>query len=1341
MKRLLFLVVLCFCISTTAIFGQLVINEGSNRNGAVLIDEDGDYEDWIEIYNNGLETDLYGYGISDDATLPLKWTLPNQTISANGFALLFASGKDRKPLLTYNHWEQPISDTATWKYIIPSAATPSTWIQPAFDDAAWLSGNASVGYGDGDDATVVPDLTRSVYLRYHFNVADVTLIEEGLLSMDFDDGFIAYLNGHVIAMYGFAAASPAYNAFSDSDHEAAMYGGGVPEHFNISADSINAWLMTGGNVLAVEVHNVSAGSSDLTARPFLSLAVTAPDIIWTDVLPAWFPIGGGTSFLHTNFTIAPSGEMIYLSDPAGLIIDSLFVGVADADQSNGRITDGAADMQIFTTPTPNASNGGTSYPGYTLGDVTFTLDAGFYSGSQTIGITHPAGTIARYTLNGEIPTSTSPIYLVPITIDTNTVFRVRLFDLLGELLPGRTFTNTYFIDENITTAVISISTNEDNLYGANGIFDNWWTDWKKLCYVEYFDTLGINQFEQQCGFKVDGGAGGSRSLAQKSMRIEPDNPAFGDGTLNYPLIPRRWDTDEYETFYLRNGSNMSNVLPYKDAFMVRTTEGTYNEHMAYTPVVVFINGAYWGVYELRNKLDEGHFDHVKGIEKDSLDLMTLSYWYGLVLRTLSGSDTDFIEMRNYLGTYPTPVDDDFYDIADSILDLNNFTDYIICQTWFANYDWPYNNIKAWRDRGGDNKWRYAIIDVELGLGIGGWSDANANLIPGLFYTQQYIEPLATLLQNPKYREYFINRYADLMNSTYLTDRTLSMEDSIYNEIYPELPRQLERWGYGAVEDQLATFEDYRNALRNDFSIRTNKVRLHIKDGFALENKVDVTLNATPAGCGHIQISTLDIYDFPWTGVYFNGNEVQVTAVPLPGCTFDHWEANPFITDIYNPTFKVNIDAYTTTFTAVFTGTPYEQKIAVSELNYHPESSLDDGNWIEIVNAGADPVSLDGWYIRDSEPYHRYDIPAGIELNSGDRWVFADDTAKFHLLHPDVSNVSGPLGFGIGDYGEDMLLINARNEIVEHMHYDDAAPWPLGADGHGRTLERNDMYADVNDPLNWFDGCIGGSPGLAYSPCEDPIVFSEINYNSNAALDAGDWIELHNVTDEPLHIGEWIFMDDSIGTEHQFMIPSGTTLEPHAHLVLAQDLALFNSAHPGVTNVIGGFPFTFSGNGEWLRLYDQSEVLSFAVDYQDITPWPTVADGAGYTLELVDSLGVMNDGNNWTAYCLGGSPGTFVIEPCPETIAINQISDIQSQISVYPNPVNQYALTAISIEYPVNASIRLFDAQGGLRGTLFDGILQAGSFAISLDMSAYPAGMYFLQLQSDNKQSTIAVIKQ
>ncbi|HRH54385.1 MAG TPA: chitobiase/beta-hexosaminidase C-terminal domain-containing protein, partial [Chitinophagales bacterium] len=529
LQKVLFLIII-FCLSKVSTIGQVVINEGSNKNGNTIADEDGDFESWIELYNAGaIDINIGDYGVSDDSSLLNKWTLPDYNLGAGQFLLLFTSGKNRKPDTDINHWEQPINSGSVWKYIIPNAFIPATWINTDFDDDTWSSGLCSVGYGDDDDNAVVPDATRSVYLRQSFTIADTALLGDALFSIDYDDGFIAYVNGNVIALNGFAAGSPAYNEFSSIDHEAAMYTGGNPEHFTIDEALIKSYLVEGENILAVEVHNVTAGSSDLTALPFLSFAVKDEMIIWTDVLPAWFPTTTLTANLHTNFKINAEGEKIYLSNPDGISIDTLLVNVEFADHSIGCTTDGVATNGIFMVATPGASNSGAFYEGYTDGVATFTLDAGFYTGSQITSINVPPGTAVHYTLNGEIPTLADPLYTTPITIDETQVIKARVFDLAGELLPGQISTNTFFIDESISVPVISISTNNDNLYGGFGIFDNWWNDWKKYAHVEYFDSLHVNAFEQAVGIKVDGGAGGSRSLPQKSMRVELDNAAFGDG--------------------------------------------------------------------------------------------------------------------------------------------------------------------------------------------------------------------------------------------------------------------------------------------------------------------------------------------------------------------------------------------------------------------------------------------------------------------------------------------------------------------------------------------------------------------------------------------------------------------------------------------------------------------------------------------------------------------------------------------------------------------------------------------------------------------------------------------
>ena len=1319
---------------------QVVINEGTNKNGTLIYDEDGDNPSWIELYNYGAAAvSLYNYGVSDDSSNLFKWQMPNIFLESGQFLILFTSGKDRKPDNTIHHWEQPVNDAAIWKYLVPDDDTPSDWIMPGFDDSAWGNSLVSVGYGDDDDNTILPDGTLSIYLRHEFIITDTSDIANAMLSIDYDDGFIAYLNGNVIALNGFAEGSPEYDELSGIDHEAAMYFGGASENFIFDETLFKSWLVEGTNVFAVEVHNVTEGSSDLTARPFLSIGIKTEEIIWTDILPAWFPIFAVSQNLHTNFKINPEGESVYLTNAFGITEDTLFISVEEADHTVGCISDASPITAIFTTPTPGYSNSGMYYTGYAEGIASFNLDAGFYSGEQIIEIITPPGGELHYTLNGELPTLADPIYTDPISVVNTTVIKARNFDPSGILLPGKTATNTFFIDENISVPVVSITTNNNNLYGDQGIFDNWWTDWKKASYIEYFDSLQYNAFEQNIAIKVDGGAGGSRSLPQHSMRIELDNAAYGDGTLNYPLVKRRWAVGEYETFYLRNGSNMSNVLPYKDAFMVRTTEGTYNEHMAYEPIVVFLNGEYFGYYELRTKLDEGHFDHALGIEKDSLDLLTLSYWYGLILRTLSGSDTDFIQMRDYLGNYPTPEDPDFYLIADSILDLKNFTDYIAAETWMANYDWPYNNIKAWRDRGGENKWKYALIDVELGLGIGSWSDATADLISGLFGSQIYIEPLAKLLQNPIYHDYFVNRYADLMNSTFLPERTLSMEDSMYLELMPELPRQLLLWGYGPLGEQLSTFTDYRSALRNDFEVRSGYVRNQINSAFSLNGKVDITLECSPPGAGRIKISTLTIFDMPWSGIYFDGVPVQITAEPNTGYTFSHWGNSPFITDTLLSTFLSNISS-DEIFTAYFDGAPAPEEIVVSEINYNAEETVNAGNWIELWNHGIADVNISGWKIKDADPLHIYVIPEGTILSADERIVVAVDTILFQDQHPEIINWIGPLGFGLDNSSETIQLFDIQNNIKLNFSFLDDAPWPGGADGQGRTMELSSPLIDLNNPDNWFDGCIGGSPGLPYSPCDEAIIFSEINYNSGGDFDSDDWVELRNISDASVDISGWKFMDDSVGVTHEFLIPDGNILNPSQNLVLAQTETKFIAAQPFVTNYNASFNFNLGNNGEWIRMYDENGILSLSVNYQDLAPWPLAADGGDYTLELVDSMGLMNSGYNWTTICPGGSPGFYALEPCLDTTN-NVVDENLLAISLYPNPAENFINVYLSVPATQWVNIALTDINGSQTRNLFDGELSVGINNIFVDLAEYPSGIYFLKIRNSEVFAVQKFIKE
>lgn len=174
-----------------------------------------------------------------------------------------------------DHWETAVNDNDTWSYVVPTASTSSSWIQPTFSVATWQTGPGGFGFADGDDNTVIPTSSVSVYHRIDFNVVDLSVIAKVILNMDYDDGYVAYLNGIEISRNGISGTGqPAFNALATISHEAALYQGNYPDQIIFNSADLNGILVNGNNTLAIETHNQTANSSDLTSRAFLSFGIT-----------------------------------------------------------------------------------------------------------------------------------------------------------------------------------------------------------------------------------------------------------------------------------------------------------------------------------------------------------------------------------------------------------------------------------------------------------------------------------------------------------------------------------------------------------------------------------------------------------------------------------------------------------------------------------------------------------------------------------------------------------------------------------------------------------------------------------------------------------------------------------------------------------------------------------------------------------------------------------------------------------------------------------------------------------------------------------------------------------
>ncbi len=184
-----------------------------------------------------------------------------------------------------NHWETVIYNNDTWKYLEGFSEPDNNWRSLSFDDSSWLQGPGGIGYGDGDDNTVI-SICTSVYLRIKFNIVDTAAISSALLNMDYDDAFVAYLNDVEIARVGISGVHPAYDQLGN-DHEATMYRGGLPESFLIDKNKLKLCMIQGENVLAIQVHNSSLTSSDMSSNSWLSLGINDGSNKYRPT-PIWF---------------------------------------------------------------------------------------------------------------------------------------------------------------------------------------------------------------------------------------------------------------------------------------------------------------------------------------------------------------------------------------------------------------------------------------------------------------------------------------------------------------------------------------------------------------------------------------------------------------------------------------------------------------------------------------------------------------------------------------------------------------------------------------------------------------------------------------------------------------------------------------------------------------------------------------------------------------------------------------------------------------------------------------------------------------------------------------------
>ncbi|MFN0031705.1 MAG: lamin tail domain-containing protein [Flavobacteriales bacterium] len=1302
---------------SVATHAQIVINEASNKNYSTIADEDGEYEDWLELYNAGTEAvNLVNHALTDDPAVPDKWLLPAVILQPGEFFFVYCSGKDRYsfPPATL------VTNTGTF---VPTTG----WNTHDFSEPFYWDGSSNVIVNTCSYSSL-GYITNSVFTQTETPFASTTFsyADGGTWACETGTGETSFwrpnmqLNGITIGDGTLENCNTCYPA---------PYGNwywGARHQMLIRAEELTAAGLTEGMIesLGFEVVYTDAITYDYIE---VHMNLTANDELTNEYINQ-----SGYNY-HSNFGISGSGETVYLFDPNQEQVDSITLSLQSVDTSIGSYNDGNGVNTMFQSPTPTATNNNSEPAEGYADEPVFSLSSGFYNTPISVTITNPNGPESQvyYTLDSSDPTTESTLYTgQTISAFQSTVLRARAFE--PNKIPSTTAVATYFFNVNHITPILSVVTDNNNLYGPNGNFDNPLNDWLKSAYMEYFDSIPTHPllFSQSCGMIQDGGWGGSRTQPQRSFRLKLTDGVLGEDPIEYEIIPYLPDRDVYSDFYLRNGSNQYLTLPYKDAAQVKMMAGeTNNYYSAWRPISVYVNGQYFGLYELREKFNTEKFKIEDNATESTVEILSISAFYGFVFRAVRGDVDHYWEDYDAYWQIDTQ-DENYWELTDQYFDLKYYTDYIIGETWMGNVDWPGNNIKIYRSDATDYRWRFCLIDLELSLQPNSWTDCYSDHIDymlGQGTGNPFIAMWNRGLQNEQYKNYFINRYADLMNTTYATSKLLEIENGFFNQTVVEMANEYQRWGDPwNVPGWLNSFNDNHLIFQSELACRSEQVRNHVVDNFDLDGQVDVTINVSPAGAGRIQLNTITPENLPWTGIYFNGIPVTMTAIANPGYSFDHWlSENIILTPEGDSVLVINVDI-SDEFTAYFTGSLQPTTVAINEINYNSDETQNSSDWFELHNYGEMPINLTGWSVTSETNQPRFDLPQGTVLMPDEYLVIVRDMDAFEQQYPEVDNFIGPFYFALSPTGGAVKLYNEYQDVFLAVNYLDSLPWPQVADGGGRTLELSNPLLTIDDPANWFAGCMFGSPGEAYQPCTEQIVFSEINFWSATNADAGDWIELRNISDQSMDLSGWIFRDDN--TDNSFVIPDQTILQGGEMIVLSNNTQLFDQQHPEVDNRVGGFEFGFNHQGEMMRLYNAEDKLYFSMVYGADQPWPATAAGGGYTLELLDSSANVNSALNWFAGCLEGSPGDYY-SWC-ETIRIDEEELNTAGMMLFPNPAGSSTRILFSGGLSSNAQVQLYDSFGRL---VKDMVVPASSNGINLDLSDLASGVFVVRVQDGKRE--------
>ncbi|MEG0493491.1 MAG: lamin tail domain-containing protein [Clostridia bacterium] len=757
--------------------GALTINEVCPDPKVGIPDEDNEMVDWVELKNNTDQPiSIANYYLSDKENKPMKWRFPETAVvPANGYYLVYCSGKGKLQQNGIPHTNFSISaERETIVLSDPNGRlvdrvsvenVPEDYSMGRTPSGDWRQFDLATP-GQSNDAN---GQSKTDELIRAYNPTGV-YISEVMASND------------MIALGVSGVMTDYVELYNSSPNTVDLSNYGLSDNLKRP----RRWQFPQGTAITPGEYKIIY----LDGQPNLST----------------------TTEYHTNFKIARAGgETITFCDPTGRVLDRLPLKLIPTDHSFGR-TIGYGGFYYYDIPTPAAANG-TGYYGYTS-IPSFSQRGGEYKTSVQVSISIPENSTVYYTLDGSIPTEEKGTrYNAGDVFDISrvTVLRARAFDQSGMLQPSEVVTQSYLLNLYHSFPIVSLVTDPaelwdptngmltigDNVDKSKGIpFKN--TVYREVGkierpgHVELYNKEGQQVLNQGMEFDLQGQY--SLDMPQKTFKVRA-KAKYGEKYFNAKLFDDLEYT-QYKSFVLRNSGNDCVWTRMNDSFQ-STLIDRFNKvaatpttviHQSVKPVVVYLNGVYWGHYNMRERVDRFFVASHEGLtleQADQMDILEASY------STFFGSNKEYKAMIAKVKTLsPATNPEDLQYILDRV-DVDNYFDYMAFEMFFGNSDT--GNIRFYKLKQPDAKWKWIFYDSDYGLFRSGFDSPTSYLKPKGSGQQNINNTLIVkLLENDEMKHKFLTRLGEVFQ-VFTTEFMTNVYNEMAARLEPEMALHFTRW--------------------------------------------------------------------------------------------------------------------------------------------------------------------------------------------------------------------------------------------------------------------------------------------------------------------------------------------------------------------------------------------------------------------------------------------------------------------------------------------------------------------------------------------------------------------